>query len=244
MIDYDKFVPVLQKLGNNRTAYCIFVDRDNGNMFELMAKACIGMHIKHRTVYMTDALAPLDDEIIDRQDSIFVSKDAFDQLYDIAFAEPILLVVIGHLSELKKQPEHQHLFNEIVTMGDLGGLRFAKTQDYVYLREIITDPDLVAFKSVKHWKEPLIIEQESLEKWEPWHTLLLHKPSNTVLQIIWDLRLIVGVASISSEMANRILGMPNADDNRKLLYCTKPGLLDNYNQITKYLHNKIEVENA
>lgn len=238
MIDYDKFAPVLQKLGNNRTAYCIFIDRDKGNMYELIHKGCIGMHIKHHTVYMADVLA--NDDMTDHTESTFIGRDCFDQLYELAFKEPILLVVIGHLSELKKQPEHQHLFNEIVTMSDLGELRFTKTQEYVYLREIITDPELIAFKSVKQWKEPLIIEAEQLEKWEPWHTLLLHKPSNTVLQIIWDLRLIVGVAKVSPEMTGRILSMPNADDNRRLLYCNKPSLLNDYEQVHKYLHEQIK----
>jgi hypothetical protein len=83
---------------------------------------------------------------------------------------------------------------------------------YVYTAKAL-DYQVYAYSGAK-----CQIQSPTLQPWQPWHTLIFDASQNTLYQVIWDLRLIVGYHTPDSEQINAIRQLKPADDNRRMLY--------------------------
>jgi hypothetical protein len=219
---FSDYLPVLQKLGNSRMSYCIFIDdRIAINVKEV----CLDLPVSKTIVLLTDRYH-------ERQFVFGFNKvircNVEDLLDTVVASETLITVVIGDISVIKTMSEDgqvsyepiTHVFNEIHTCDKLRTNLYGPVIDYdnhtAYVQSLINDPNIVAIFPINI--ADALYPGNFFDTFKSWHTLLVNKETKEAVQIIWDLREIVGYGYLSEEQFKLAMSCKNANDNSRLLY--------------------------
>jgi hypothetical protein len=238
---FDAFIPILRKLGNNRSAYNIFVDVDDTKQINAK-EAGLALPVQKQILILKDTGLTKEQFFADNCEVI-----ELDQLADKTFSwtGPIN-VVFGKASVLftdDRITEFAPMFNEVHTKMSLHTNLFRLVHTYdmtnAYVRALLNDTDIVAFK-VSKANRP-VMQSESFVKWEDWHTILISKSTKQAVQIIWDTREILGYAVLTDAQFKTVVSDVHADDNSIPLFVRTK--MPAETKFSKFIIDTIDTEN-
>lgn len=212
--DFEAFLPVLRRIGNQRSAYNIFVDASKPDSIDMLA---------------TGINLPADKQILVHKDCaeamhaivptavVFDDTELLDKLFDFAGQINIVFANVGMLFSAERIKPLALVFNELHVNHNMN-IRTAlfnmvhnDNVQTAYVRALINDTDIVAVKVTKDAR--YVLQSEGFVQWEDWHTLLVSKSTRQAVQIIWDTREIVGYAVLTEQQFTSVVGVAYADDN-------------------------------
>lgn len=217
--DFDAFIPVLRRIGNQRSAYNIFVDTSKSDSIDFLS-AGINLPADKQILVHRDCADTL--RAIIPTAVVFDDTELLDKLFDftgqinIVFADISMLFAAEHIKPLSVVFNELHIDKAINIHTPL----FNKVRDSedksAYVRALINDTDIVAVKVTKTAKP--MMQTGGFAPWEDWHTLLVSKSTLQAVQIIWDTREIVGYAQLTEHQFTSVVGVAYADDNSLPLF--------------------------
>lgn len=212
--DFEAFLPVLRRIGNQRSAYNIFVDASKPDSIDCLS---VGMTLpadKQVLVHKScsDALQAIVPTAV-----VFDDAELLDKLFDFAGQINIVFANVGMLFKAEQIKPLALVFNELHIDSSvhlntpLFNIACNDDVQIAYVRALINDTDIVAVKVTKDVRP--VLQSESFVQWEDWHTLLVSKSTRQAVQIIWDTREIVGYAVLTEQQFASVVGVAYADDN-------------------------------
>lgn len=212
--DFEAFLPVLRRIGNQRSAYNIFVDASKPDSIDCLS---VGMNLpadKQILVHKdcADAMRAIAPKAV-----VFDDAELLDKLFDfdgqinIVFADVSMLFKAEQIKPLALVFNELHVNHNVNIHTALFNMVHNDNVQTAYVRALINDTDIVAVKVTKDAR--YVLQSEGFVQWEDWHTLLVSKSTRQAVQIIWDTREIVGYAVLTEQQFTSVVGVAYADDN-------------------------------
>lgn len=212
--DFEAFLPVLRRIGNQRSAYNIFVDASKPDSIDCLS---VGMNLpadKQILVHKdcTEAMHAIAPKAV-----VFDDAELLDKLFDfdgqinIVFADVSMLFKAEQIKPLALVFNELHVNHNVNIHTALFNMVHNDNVQTAYVRALINDTDIIAVKVTKDARH--VLQSEDFVQWEDWHTLLVSKSTRQAVQIIWDTREIVGYAALTEQQFTSVVGVAYADDN-------------------------------